>query len=35
VVKATFEALKQLRNESEYRNLRGTGTSEESEGGEA
>jgi small subunit ribosomal protein S5 len=34
VVKATFEALKQLRNESEYKALRGR-DSEESEGGEA
>src|SRR5436190_9478806 len=34
VVKATFEALKQLRNESEYRNLRGLNNPEESEGGE-
>ena len=34
VVKATFEALKQLRNENEYKNLRGL-NGEESEGGEA
>src|SRR5436190_1409508 len=35
VVKATFEALKQLHNESEYRSLRGRTGGEESEGGEA
>jgi len=35
VVKATFEALKQLHNENEYRSLRGRNSSEESEGGEA
>ena len=34
VVKATFEALKQLRNESEYKALRGR-NGDESEGGEA
>ena len=34
VVKATFEALKQLRNEDEYKNLRGR-NGDESEGGEA
>jgi small subunit ribosomal protein S5 len=34
VVKATFEALKQLRNENEYKALRGR-NGEESEGGEA
>src|SRR5205823_8350528 len=34
VVKATFEALKQLRNESEYKSLRGLNGGE-SEGGEA
>ncbi len=34
VVKATFEALKQLRNENEYKTLRGR-NGEESEGGEA
>src|SRR5262249_39230097 len=34
VVKATFEALKQLHNENEYRALRGR-NSEEAEGGEA
>src|SRR5438445_353139 len=35
VVKATFEALKQLRNEDEYRSLRGLNEDEASEGGEA
>jgi len=35
VVKATFEALKQLHNEHEYRSLRGRSGGEESEGGEA
>jgi len=34
VVKATFEALKQLRNENEYRALRGR-NGEDAEGGEA
>jgi len=34
VVKATFEALKQLRNEDEYKNLRGR-NGEEAQGGEA
>jgi hypothetical protein len=32
-VKATFDALKQLRSENEYRSLRGRG--EEGDGGEA
>ena len=35
VVKATFEALKQLRNENEYKALRGRNGEERSEGGEA
>src|SRR5438067_3150915 len=35
VVQATFEALKQLRSEDQYRNLRGMNNPEENEGGEA